>query len=70
MTVAVRAVYEGGKLRLLDPLDLAENEVVRIAIETGSGDTERDAWLTASRESLARTWSNDEDDVYDALLKG
>jgi predicted DNA-binding antitoxin AbrB/MazE fold protein len=32
MTAPIRAVYEDGRLRLLDPVDLAEGEQVSIAI--------------------------------------
>jgi predicted DNA-binding antitoxin AbrB/MazE fold protein len=45
VTVAIRAIYEGGKLRPLEPLDLAENSVVRISLETGPDDAERREWL-------------------------
>ena len=70
MTVAIRAIYEGGKLRPLEPLELDENAVVRISLETGEGDAERSEWLAQSERSLMDVWNNDEDDVYNALLKG
>jgi predicted DNA-binding antitoxin AbrB/MazE fold protein len=35
MAVPIRAVYEGGHLRLLDPVQLAEGEQVSIAILPG-----------------------------------
>ena len=41
MTVAIRAIYEGGKLRPLEPFELAENSVVQISLETGQDDAER-----------------------------
>ena len=45
VTVAIRAIYEGGKLRLLELLDLAENPLVQISLETGQDDAERREWL-------------------------
>ena len=45
MIVAIRAIYEGGKLRPLEPLELAENSVVQISLETGNDDSERREWL-------------------------
>jgi hypothetical protein len=33
-----------------------------------SGDTERDAWLKISEESLSKTWDNADDDVFNELL--
>lgn len=34
MNVAFKAIYEGGKLRPLEPLTLAENTVVQLSLET------------------------------------
>jgi predicted DNA-binding antitoxin AbrB/MazE fold protein len=45
MTVAIRAIYEGGKLRPLEPLELAENSVVQISLETEQDDAGRREWL-------------------------
>ncbi len=71
MTVAIRAIYEGGKLRPLEPLDLDEHAVVRISLETGEDDAERCEWLAQGERSLMGIWNNDDDDdVYNALLKG
>jgi predicted DNA-binding antitoxin AbrB/MazE fold protein len=68
MTVAIRAIYEGGNLRLLEPLELPEHTVVRIAVETGPGDAERREWLDQGQRSLLAVWDNECDDVYNALL--
>jgi len=68
MTVAIRAIYEGGNLRLLEPLELPEHTVVRIAVETGSEDAERQEWLNQGQRSLMAIWENECDDVYNALL--
>ena len=68
MKVAIRAVYEGGKLRPLEPLELPENAVVQISVETGQEDPERREWLHHGQRSLMAVWDNESDDVYYALL--
>ena len=68
MTIAVQAVYEEGKLRLLEPLELAEHTVVQISLETGQDDMERRAWLDQGQRSLLRVWDNTADDIYNDLL--
>ena len=69
MTVAISAIYEGGKLRPREPLELAENSVVQISLETGhEGDAERREWLDQSRRSLMGVWDNEADEVYNVLL--
>jgi predicted DNA-binding antitoxin AbrB/MazE fold protein len=35
MTILVRAVYQDGQLRLLDPVELAEGQIVEVIIEPG-----------------------------------
>jgi predicted DNA-binding antitoxin AbrB/MazE fold protein len=67
MTTTVEAIYEDGKLVLSRPLSLPEKTHVRVTIETG--DTEREAWLKLSEESLTKAWGNDADDVFNELLK-
>jgi predicted DNA-binding antitoxin AbrB/MazE fold protein len=68
VTVAIRAIYEGGKLRPLEPLELAENSVVQISLETGQDDAERREWLDQDQRSLTGVWDNEADDVYNVLL--
>ena len=68
MSVAIKAIYEGGKLRPLEPLDLAENTVVQISLETDRDDPERREWLDQGQRSLMSVWDNDADDVYNVLL--
>ena len=67
MTTTMDDIYEGGKLILPRLLSLPDKAQVRVTIETA--DTEREAWLKLSEESLSRTWNNDADDVFDELLK-
>lgn len=66
MTTTVEAIYEHGKILLPKPLSLPEKAHVRVTIE--SGDTEREAWLKLSEESLLKTWGNADDDVFNELL--
>lgn len=67
MTTTVDAIYEQGKLILPQPLSLPDKSHVRVTIE--SGDTERENWLKLSETSLLKTWSNDDDDIFNELLK-
>lgn len=68
MNIAIEAIYEGGKLRLLAPLALPENTMVRISLETADDDAGRREWLTQGERSLMKTWDNEADDIYNALL--
>lgn len=55
----VRAIYEGGMLRLLEPLDLPEGQAVNIEVEPMS---EREA-LKVILSDMPIRWSNPEDDT-------
>lgn len=68
MSIAIRAIYEGGKLRPLEPLNLEEHAVVTIALETTVEETERREWLNQSSKTLMAIWNNEADDVYNVLL--
>lgn len=68
MTTAVEAIYEDGKLRLLQPLSLPEHTHVRLSIETLPDDPERAAWLAQSERRLCEVWENSADDVFNELL--
>jgi predicted DNA-binding antitoxin AbrB/MazE fold protein len=56
--VAVRAVYENGHLRLLDPVELAEGQQVTVQIEA----TDEREILKAILGDMVR-WSNPDDDT-------
>jgi predicted DNA-binding antitoxin AbrB/MazE fold protein len=66
MTTTVEGIYENGKIVLSNPLSLPEKSHVRVTIES---DVDREAWLRLSEESLAKTWDNETDDVFNELLK-
>ena len=65
MTTTVEAIYENGKLILQQPLPLPERTHVRVTIVS---DTEHEAWLMLSEQSLMRVWGNADDDVFNELL--
>jgi predicted DNA-binding antitoxin AbrB/MazE fold protein len=65
MTTTIEAIYENGKLVPRHPLDLPERAKVRVTVET---DSEREAWLKISEQSLAGVWENPDDDVFNELL--
>ena len=68
MSEAIRAIYEGGNLRLLEPLDLAEHTVVQLSVETATDDVERREWMAQGERTLMKVWDNEADDVYNELL--
>ncbi len=46
MSQSIRAIYENGILRPLQPLDLPENEIVEIDVRDISGkDLDKEKWL-------------------------
>ena len=66
MTTTLEAIYQDGKLVLSHPLPLPEKSHVRVTIDTG--DSEREAWLKLSEQSLMKVWDNSEDDIFNELL--
>ncbi len=58
LLIAVQVVYEEGKLRLLEPLELAEHTVVQISLEIWQDDMERGEWLDQGQRSLMRVWDS------------
>jgi predicted DNA-binding antitoxin AbrB/MazE fold protein len=66
VTTTVQAIYENGKLILQQLLPLPEHARVRVTIES---DTDREAWLKLSEQSLTTIWDNADDDVFNELLK-
>ena len=74
MISTVEAIYEAGVLRPLTALPLQERALVQLVIHVPGdpapvgADLERAEWLRQGERSLLQAWSNDEDDVYNALL--
>ncbi len=67
--MSLKAIYEGGKLLPLEPLDLADRTVVRISVELSCEDAERGEWLRQGQRRLMALWDNEADDVYNDLLR-
>ena len=66
MTTTVDAIYENGKIVLPQLLDLPDKARVRVTIE--STDSEREAWLRLSEQTLTKVWDNEGDDIFNELL--
>lgn len=74
MTTTVEAVYENGVFRPLTALPLEEHAAVRLVVHSSEDvpkptDPEKSEWRRHSELMLLKVWDNDEDDVYNALLK-
>jgi hypothetical protein len=64
MTNAIRAVVRGGKIELLEEVEIPEGtEVLVTPLD------EAEFWLKAGEHSAASVWDNAEDDVYADLLE-
>lgn len=68
VSVAIKAIYEDGRLRPLEPLNLAENTLVRLSLDALPEDADRLQWLAQAQLTLMKTWDNEADDVYNELL--
>jgi hypothetical protein len=65
MMNTVKAIIKEGKIELLEQVDIPEGTEVLVTIL--SDDSE--FWMRASASSLATVWDNEEDDIYEQLLK-
>jgi predicted DNA-binding antitoxin AbrB/MazE fold protein len=54
MTITIQAVYEGGVLRPVQPLDLAEGEVVNVTVATAKPPEQALRPLTPEEEDYVR----------------
>ncbi len=61
----VRAIVREGRIELLEQVDIPEGTEVLVTILSD----ESEFWLRAGESSLASVWDNEEDDVYEQLLK-
>lgn len=64
MSNAIRAVVRGGRIELLEKVEIPEGTEVLITPLD-----EAEFWLRASEDSADSVWDNSEDDVYADLLK-
>lgn len=65
MMNTVKAIVREGRIELLEPVEIPEGTEVLVTILSD----ETEFWLGASGSSLAAVWDNEEDDVYEQLLK-
>ncbi len=64
MSNAIRAVVRGGRIELLEKVEIPEGtEVLVTPLD------EAESWLKASESSADSVWDNSEDDVYADLLE-
>jgi hypothetical protein len=65
MMNTVKAIVREGRIELLEQVPIPEGSEVLVTILSN----EAEFWLRASESSLAAIWDNEEDDVYEQLLK-
>lgn len=65
MVDTVKAIVKEGRIELLAPTEIPEGTEGLVTIPSNDGQF----WLSASEPSLASVWGNQEDDVYEQLLK-
>jgi hypothetical protein len=69
-SVILKAHFDGKKICLDDPYPLQPNARLLVTVVPESAkDSDREAWLAASQESLARAYGKDEPDYTDAVLR-
>ena len=66
MLSTVRAVVRGGKIELLENIQVPDGTELLVTILPGDDEA---FWLGCSQSSLDRVWNNPDDDVYGDLLK-
>ena len=66
MLHTVRAIVRGGKIEVVEPVELPEGATVLVTLLA-----EEDTlfWSSVTAVSLDKIWDNAEDDVYAELLK-
>lgn len=65
MTNTDKAIVREEKIELLEQANLPEGTEVLVTILSDDAEF----WMSASESSLASVWANQEDDVYEQLLK-
>ena len=65
MLNTIKAIMREGRIELLEQVDIPEGTEVLVTVLSN----EADYWLRASESSLAAVWDNEEDDIYEQLLK-
>jgi predicted DNA-binding antitoxin AbrB/MazE fold protein len=57
MTYEIRAIFENGVLRPLDPLALGDQDLVTVVVRTQDAETTDDKELVLQREALKRMFA-------------
>jgi predicted DNA-binding antitoxin AbrB/MazE fold protein len=72
MTLHANAIYEGGVLRPLTPLELAEHQVVSLSISVGSDQaaTESSDVLVRDRSAFLNSYAPEDEGLYDDYSAG
>lgn len=65
MMNTVKAIVREGKIELLEQAEIPDGTGLLVTILSD----DEEFWLRASESSLASVWANQEDDVYEQLLK-
>ena len=65
MLNTVKAVVRKGNIELIEQINLPEGAEVLVTILS----EEEQFWTDASEPSLSKIWNNEEDDIYEQLLK-
>jgi hypothetical protein len=69
-SVVLKVHYDGKNICLDEPFDLhPDTKLLVTVIQGGSLEDERQAWLAASQEGLARAYGENEPDYSDAVLR-
>ena len=59
-TVSLRAHYDGERIQLDEPFDLPPDVPLLVTVLVPETDHDRESWITAARQSLARAYGEDE----------
>ena len=66
MLKTIMAVFRGGKVELLENVEVEEGTKALVTL-IDSNDPQ--FWLDASQTSIDAVWNNSDDDVYEQLLQ-
>ena len=59
-TVSLRAHFDGERIQLDEPFDLPSDVPLLVTVLVPERDKEREAWIAAGREALARAYGDAE----------
>jgi predicted DNA-binding antitoxin AbrB/MazE fold protein len=66
MLISHQAVYESGKLKFPNDVDIPEGANVLVTV---IGEPKEDYFEKASEDMLDKIWNNKDDDIYEQLLE-